>query len=85
VTISSLPRPKAKAQAEQRHGKTASETKHHGHPYIPTLLRGSIARLKISDTMNRIVGLTRIAEQNNLFSTDQARFRLPAARIPSST
>ena len=63
-------------------GKTASETKHHGHPYIPTLLRGSIARLKISDTMNRIVGLTRIAEQNNLFSTDPGTISFASGQNP---
>jgi DNA-binding beta-propeller fold protein YncE len=63
-------------------GKTASETKHHGHPYIPTLLRGSIARLKISDTMNRIVGLTRIAEQNNLFSSDPGTISFASGQNP---
>ncbi len=63
-------------------GKTASETKHHGHPYIPTLLRGSIARLTISDTMNRIVGLTRIAEQNNLFSGDPGTISFASGQNP---
>jgi DNA-binding beta-propeller fold protein YncE len=63
-------------------GKTANEMKHHGHPYIPTLLRGSIARLKISDTMNGIAGLTRIAEQNNLFSGDPGTISFADGKNP---
>ena len=51
-------------------GKTPHEMKTHGHAYIATLLHGSVARLKISDTMNRLPALTRIAEQNNLFPAD---------------
>src|SRR5208337_1765295 len=46
-------------------GKTVYETKHKDHPYIPTLLKGSIARLNIPDTVNRLVDLTNIAERNN--------------------
>jgi DNA-binding beta-propeller fold protein YncE len=63
-------------------GKTASEMKRHGHPYIPTLLRGSIARLKISDTMNRLPGLTRIAEQNNLFTSDPGTIMFAGGKNP---
>jgi DNA-binding beta-propeller fold protein YncE len=63
-------------------GKTASEMKHHGHPYIPTLLRGSVARLKISDTMNRLPGLTRIAEQNNLFTSDPGTILFAGGKNP---
>ena len=63
-------------------GKTASEMKHGGHPYIPTLLRGSIARLKISDTMNRLSGLTRIAEQNNLFNSDPGTISFAGGKNP---
>ncbi len=63
-------------------GKTASEMKHQGHPYIPTLLRGSIARLKISDTMNRLPGLTRIAEQNNLFTSDPGTISFAGGKNP---
>jgi DNA-binding beta-propeller fold protein YncE len=63
-------------------GKTASDMRHHGHPYIPTLLRGSIARLKISDTMNRLPGLTRIAEQNNLFTSDPGTILFAGGKNP---
>jgi DNA-binding beta-propeller fold protein YncE len=51
-------------------GKTPHEVKSHGHPYIPTLLHGSVARLKISDAINRLPELTRMVEQDNLFSRD---------------
>jgi DNA-binding beta-propeller fold protein YncE len=63
-------------------GKTTYETKHHGHPYIPTLLRGSIARLNIPDTMNRLPGLTSMAEQNNLFASDPGTISFAAGKNP---
>jgi len=63
-------------------GKTANEAKHHGYPYIPTLLRGSIARLKISETMNGLAGLTRIAEQNNLFTGDPGTLSFAGGKNP---
>ena len=69
-------------RANKDMGKTAHEIKHHGHPYIPTLLRGSIARLKISDIMNRLPGLTRIAEQNNLFSSDPGMMSFAGGKNP---
>jgi hypothetical protein len=47
-------------------GKTAYEIKHHDHPYIPTLLRGSIARLNIPSTLGKLEELTRIVEHDNL-------------------
>lgn len=48
-------------------GKTAYEVKHHEHVYIPTLLRGSVARLKISSTISKLDEMTRIVERDNLF------------------
>jgi hypothetical protein len=69
-------------RANKDMGKTANEIKHHGHPYIPTLLRGSIARLKISDIMNQLPGLTRIAEQNNLFSSDPGTMSFAGGKNP---
>jgi len=63
-------------------GKMADETKHPAHPYIPTLLRGSVARLKISDAMNRLPGLTRIAQQNNLFSSDPGTISFASGKNP---
>jgi len=51
-------------------GKTVYETKHHEHAYIPTLLRGSIARLNIPSTLGRLDELTRAVEQDNLLHSD---------------
>ncbi len=69
-------------RANKDMGKTAYETKHHDHPYIPTLMRGSIARLKISDTMSHIVGLTRVVEQNNLFNNDPGAISFASGQNP---
>ena len=51
-------------------GKTAYESRHHDHPYIPTLLKGSVARLNISATLDRLPELTRVVEQDNLLHSD---------------
>ncbi len=48
-------------------GKTVYETKHKEHPYIPTLLRGSIARLKIPETIEKLPQLTQQVEHDNRF------------------
>jgi DNA-binding beta-propeller fold protein YncE len=69
-------------RSNQGVGKTAHESKHHGHPYIATLLRGSIARLKISDVMSRLPGLTRLAEQDNLFSSDPGTISFASGKNP---
>jgi DNA-binding beta-propeller fold protein YncE len=47
-------------------GKTSWEVRHHEHPYIPTLLRGSLARLNIPSTLGKLEELTRIVEHDNL-------------------
>ncbi|MFZ0138977.1 MAG: phosphoesterase [Candidatus Sulfotelmatobacter sp.] len=51
-------------------GKTAWEVRHREHPYIPTLLRGSIARLNIPSTLGRLDELTRVVEHDNLLDRD---------------
>jgi DNA-binding beta-propeller fold protein YncE len=43
-----------------------NERKHHDHPYIPTLLYGSMARLKIVDIEKQLPELTRAVEESNL-------------------
>jgi len=43
-----------------------SGRKHHEHPYIPTLLYGSIARLKLQDIEQQLPELTRKVEESNL-------------------
>ena len=58
------------ARANKDMGKTAYETKHHDHPYIPTLIQGSIARLNIPFMLEKLPELTRRVEQDNLLHSD---------------
>jgi DNA-binding beta-propeller fold protein YncE len=58
------------ARANKDIGKTAYETKHHSHPYIPTLLQGSIARLNIPATLGKLPEYTQMVEHDNLLHSD---------------
>ncbi|HLZ43639.1 MAG TPA: bifunctional YncE family protein/alkaline phosphatase family protein [Candidatus Sulfotelmatobacter sp.] len=51
-------------------GKIPYEAKHHEHAYIPTLIRGSIARLNIPQTLAQLPQLTQAVERDNLFHSD---------------
>jgi len=51
-------------------GKTSYEKRHRDHPYIPTLLKGSIARLNIPSTLAELPELTSIVEHDNLLDSD---------------
>jgi len=51
-------------------GKTSYEKRHRDHPYIPTLLKGSIARLSIPATIAKLPELTRVVEHDNLLHAD---------------
>jgi len=51
-------------------GKIPSEKRHRDHPYIATLLRGSIARLNIPSTLEKLPELTRVVEHDNLLHSD---------------
>ena len=63
-------------------GKTAYEIKHHGHPYIPTLLRGSIARLNIPSTLDKLKELTRTVEHDNLLHNNPGKIQFPEGKNP---
>ena len=63
-------------------GKTAWEIQHHNHPYIATLLRGSIARLNIPATLGKLDELTRIVEHDNLLLNDPGTIQFAAGRNP---
>jgi DNA-binding beta-propeller fold protein YncE len=63
-------------------GKTAYETKHHDHPYIPTLIRGSIARLNIATTLSRLPEYTQIVEHDNLLHTDPGTIAFASGQNP---
>ena len=58
------------AGPNKQKGKTAYELRHRDHPYIPTLLRGSIARLNIPSTLEKLPELTKVVERDNLFHSD---------------
>ena len=51
-------------------GKIPSEAKRHEHAYIPTLIRGSIARLNIPQTLAQLPQLTQTVERDNLLHSD---------------
>jgi DNA-binding beta-propeller fold protein YncE len=63
-------------------GKTAYEVRHHEHPYIPTLLRGSIARLNISSTLGKLDELTRVVEHDNLLHNDPGKIEFAGGKNP---
>jgi DNA-binding beta-propeller fold protein YncE len=63
-------------------GKRPWEAKHHEHPYIPSLLRGSIARLSITTTIERLPELTRTVEQDNLLHSDPGTIKFASGTNP---
>ncbi|MFZ0953284.1 MAG: phosphoesterase, partial [Candidatus Sulfotelmatobacter sp.] len=63
-------------------GKTAWEVRHREHPYIPTLLRGSIARLNIPSTLNKLDELTRVVEHDNLLNSDPGTVQFAGGKNP---
>ncbi len=63
-------------------GKTAWEIRYHEHPYIPTLLRGSIARLNISSTLGKLDELTRVVEHDNLLHNDPGTIQFAGGKNP---
>ncbi len=63
-------------------GKTAYEIKHHAHPYIPTLLHGSIAKLNIPSTLGKLEELTRTVELDNLLHNNPGAIQFPGGKNP---
>jgi DNA-binding beta-propeller fold protein YncE len=63
-------------------GKTAYETKHHDHPYIPTLIRGSIARLNIPSTLEKLPELTRAVQKDNMLHNDPGTITFAGGQNP---
>ncbi len=63
-------------------GKTAWEIRYHEHPYIPTLLRGSIARLNIPSTLSKLDELTRVVEHDNLLHNDPGTIQFTGGKNP---
>ncbi|MGB8116387.1 MAG: beta-propeller fold lactonase family protein [Candidatus Sulfotelmatobacter sp.] len=63
-------------------GKTPWEIKHHEHPYIPTLLYGSIARLNIPSTLGKLEELTQTVERDNLLHNDPGTVKFAGGGNP---
>jgi DNA-binding beta-propeller fold protein YncE len=70
------------SRANKDMGKTVYETKHKEHPYIPTLLKGSIARLNISATLEKLPELTKRVEKDNLFDSDPGTINFAGGKNP---
>jgi len=69
-------------RANKDMGKTVYETKHKEHPYIPTLLKGSIARLNISATLEKLPQYTQMVEHDNLFHSDPGTIAFASGQNP---
>jgi DNA-binding beta-propeller fold protein YncE len=63
-------------------GKTSWEFKHHEHPYIPTLLHGSIARLNIPTTLAKLDEFTRRVENDNRLNSDPGKIQFASGANP---
>jgi DNA-binding beta-propeller fold protein YncE len=63
-------------------GKTPSELRRHRHIYIPTLLRGSIARLNIPTTLKQLPQLTQTVERDNLLHSDPGTITFAGGKNP---
>jgi len=69
-------------RANKDMGKTVYETKHKEHPYIPTLLKGSIARLNIPATLEKLPQYTQMVEHDNLFHSDPGTITFASGQNP---
>jgi DNA-binding beta-propeller fold protein YncE len=63
-------------------GKTSYEMRHRDHPYIATLLRGSIARLNIPSTLEKLPELTQMVERDNLVHSDPGTISFAGGQNP---
>jgi hypothetical protein len=59
-----------------------NERRHHEHPYIATLLRGSLARLNIQKAEQNLSTLTRQVEDDNLLHSDPGKIEFRMGRNP---
>jgi DNA-binding beta-propeller fold protein YncE len=59
-----------------------SGRRHRGHPYIPTLLYGSIARLKIQEIEKQLPELTRKVEESNLLHSSAGQIQFAQKSNP---
>ena len=69
--------PNAERNAPENRSK-----RRHDFPYIPTLLHGSLARLKISDLEKQLPELTHAAQEQNLLLDRAAEFKFASGHNP---
>lgn len=62
--------------------KISSARRHREHPYIATLLKGSIARLNIPATLAKLPELTQRVENDNLFHSDPGPINFAGGKNP---
>ena len=63
-------------------GKTSWEVRHREHPYIPTLMRGSLARLNIPSTLAKLNEFTRVVEHDNLLHDNPGSIQFAGGKNP---
>jgi hypothetical protein len=70
------------ARANKDMGKTSDEMRHREHPYIPTLIRGSVARLNVTSTLERLEQLTEVVEHDNRLNADPGTIAFAGGQNP---
>jgi DNA-binding beta-propeller fold protein YncE len=63
-------------------GTLKSERRHKEHPYIPTLIGGSIARLSLADIEKNLATYTKQVEEDNLLNSDPGKFEFAGGKNP---
>jgi DNA-binding beta-propeller fold protein YncE len=63
-------------------GKLKNERRHREHPYIATLIGGSIARLSLSEIEKNLPAYTKQVEEDNLLRADAGKFAFPDGKNP---
>ena len=63
-------------------GTLKGERKRKEHPYIPTLIGGSIARLSFEDIEKNLAAYTRQVEDDNLLYKDAGKFEFASGKNP---
>jgi DNA-binding beta-propeller fold protein YncE len=62
--------------------KLVNQKRHREHPYIPTLLRGSLARLNFRKAEKNLADLTREVEDDNLTHSDPGKIEFRSGQNP---
>src|SRR6266404_2961881 len=63
-------------------GKLKGERKRKEHPYIATLIGGSVARISLADIDKNLAAYTRQVEEDNLIRSDGGRFEFAGGTNP---